>query len=393
MKKILFIHDHYFKRKADKYYSGGGLPASVWRRYLAIFPSLVVVGRDGGELGGDNERYTISSAPGVEFVLLPNVSNAKSLLFGNAGVQRVCRDLVAESDGLIARMPSRLAQLFISEAIKQNKPYAVEVVGCAWGGLWDYGNWKGKLYAPISALNARKVIRKADFALYVTKSFLQKRYPSDGVVTFCSNVDIPEVPRSVLEARLAKNGVPNRKITFGLIGNYSSKYKGIDIAIRALADFEKKGIDWQFEVVGAGDASMYHDLAHKLGVVEKVKFLGTKPAGSAIYEWLDGVDIYLQPSYQEGLPRALVEAMSRGCPSIGTAIAGIPELLNESEMISPGDWRSLSGKIHNLASDSDFMNDLSRRNFDMAKNYYREVLDDRRTRFWAAFASFLDGKS
>lgn len=392
MKKILFIHDHYFKYRNGIYYSGGGLPDSIWKRYLAVFPHLVVVGRDGGKLSDDDVRYTVSSTPGVEFILLPNVSNIKSFIFGNPEVQGVCRKLVAESDGLIARMPSRLAQLFVSEAIRQKKPYAVEVVGCAWGGLWDYGTWKAKLYAPISAFNARRVIKSADFALYVTENYLQQRYPSNGVVTFCSNVDIAAVSEKVLESRLDRSGV-TEKLTFGLIGNYSSKYKGIDIAIRALADFNKHGIDWQLEVVGGGNASVYQDLAQELGIWEKVRFLGTKPAGSPIYEWLDGVDIYLQPSYQEGLPRALIEAMSRGCPSIGTSIAGIPELLSESEMIAPGDWQALSEKIFKFATDPHLMSDLACRNFNVAKKYYRHVLDDRRTKFWAAFASLLDGKA
>lgn len=391
MKKILFIHDHYFKRKGDTYYSGGGLPSSVWSRYLTVFPQLVVVGRDGGFFADENERYTISSTPGVDFVLLPNVSNVKSLVFGNSTVQRACRDLVASSDGVIARMPSRLAQIFVSEAIKQDKPYAVEVVGCAWGGLWDYGNWKGKFYAPISALNARRVIKRADFALYVTESYLQRRYPSDGTVEFCSNVDIPQVPEYILEKRLAKHAKAAGKVIFGLIGNYSSSYKGIDVAIRALANL--KGIDWQFEVVGGGDSSIYVSLADKLGVVDKVKFLGVKPAGTPIYEWLDGVDVYLQPSYQEGLPRALVEAMSRGCPSLATSIAGIPELLSESEMISPGDWHSLSKMIKSLVSNSDLMSLSSRKNFNVAKNYYRHVLDARRTAFWSSFARHLDRKT
>ena len=51
-----------------------------------------------------------------------------------------------------------------------------------------------------------------------------------------------------------------------------------------------------------------------------------------MFELLDECDIYLQPSLQEGLPRSVIEAMSRGCACIGAATAGIPELL-ESEYV------------------------------------------------------------
>ena len=51
--------------------------------------------------------------------------------------------------------------------------------------------------------------------------------------------------------------------------------------------------------------------AKKMNVSNFIQFDGTLPSGQKVYDWLDEVDIYLQPSFQEGLPRALIEAMSR----------------------------------------------------------------------------------
>ncbi|MBV4494405.1 glycosyltransferase family 4 protein [Pseudomonas sp. SWRI12] len=390
MKRVLFVHDHIFKYRGNAYYSGGGLPAAIWPRYLQVFPSLTVVGRDGGTLIEGEEGYTLSSASGVDFCLLPGISNLKSLLLGHAGVEAVCRSLVADSEGVIARLPSRLGHLFVKEAKRQGKPYAVEVVGCAWGSLWDHGSWKGKFLAPIEALKTRQAVASAPFALYVTEKFLQKRYPcKGGVTTFCSNVNIQPVADEVLFARQRRIESHKTKVVIGLIGNYSSKYKGIDVAIRAMALADEKLPEWEFQVVGSGDASAYIDLAHKLGVDEKVKFVGTKPSGSAIYEWLDTVDLYLQPSFQEGLPRALVEAMSRGCPAVATSIAGIPELLKDSEMIAAGDHATLSSKILALLQDNEAMLRLARENFERAQSYYQPVLDTRRTTFWSSFGQYI----
>ena len=71
----------------------------------------------------------------------------------------------------------------------------------------------------------------------------------------------------------------------------------------------------------------------KYGVEDDVQFMGVMPH-EKVFEWMDNLDIYIQPSDQEGLPRALIEAMSRACPAIGSTTAGIPELLSEDAIFT-----------------------------------------------------------
>ena len=391
MKPTIFVHDHIFKYRDNHFYSGGGLPASVWARYLSVFPKLTVVGRDGGELEENEHGFTLSSTRDIEFRLQPSISNLKSMLLGNAKAERACRTLVAESDGVIARLPSRLGDLFVKEAIRQGKPYAVEVVGCSWDALWNHGSIKGKLFAPYELLSTRNRVRNAPFALYVTQYFLQGRYPcKKGITTFCSNVEIQPVPDEILDRRLGKIRLRNGKVKIGLIGNYSSRYKGIDVAIRALAQSDHALEDWEFQILGSGDKNYYAELARSLGVGDKVKFIGSRPSGQAVYDWLDEIDLYLQPSFQEGLPRALVEAMSRGCPALATSIAGIPELLPASEMVAPGAHDALSTKITSLLHDRKQMESLAKRNFTTSKAYYKTILDSRRSAFWSLFRERIE---
>lgn len=391
MKPILFVHDHIFKYRDKNHYSRGGLPASVWARYLSIFPRLTVVGRDGGELTENEHGFTLSSTNDVEFSLQPSISNLKSMLFGNSTVERACKNLVAGSDGVIARLPSRLGDLFVKEAIRQGKPYAVEVVGCSWDALWNHGSLKGKLFAPYEMLSTSNIVRNAPFALYVTQHFLQGRYPcKKGVTTSCSNVEIQPVSDEVLNRRLKKIQLQSGKVKIGLIGNYSSRYKGIDVAIRALSLSDHQLADWEFQILGSGDKNYYADLAHELGIGNKVKFIGSKSSGQAVYDWLDEIDLYLQPSFQEGLPRALVEAMSRGCPALATSIAGIPELLSPSEMVTPGAHEALSIIITSILHDQRHMESLARQNFEKSKLYYKTILDIRRNAFWSLFRERIE---
>lgn len=383
---LLFVHDHIFKFRGEIYYSSGGLPSSVWTRYLLAFDSLTVVGRNGGELSDEGKEYTVTSTHGVSFHLLPSLSNLNSLFFGSDEVNNACAGLVAKHDAVVARVPSRLGSLFVNEAVKQNKPYAIEVVGCPWDALWNYGNWQAKAFAPFAFLNLRRIVRNSPNTLYVTERFLQGRYPSmSGRMVACSNVKIPEVSTDVIACRMAKIKDTSKPVIFGLIGNYSSRYKGIDVAIRALAKANANLPGWEFHVLGKGDSARYKQLACKLGLSDKVKFVGSLAAGQPVFEWLDSVDIYLHPSRAEGVPRALVEAMSRGCPAIAASVGGIPELLPAEVLHPAGDVRRLAALIE-AAIAPGFMNKYAVRNWERAKDFTSERLDAVREEFWGAFA-------
>lgn len=390
--KVLFVHDHIFKRLNECFYSSGGLPASIWPRYTGVFDALTVVGRDGGLLSHGEKGFTVSNADNVNFHLLPGLSDLRSLLLGNKKVDHAVSALVSRHDALIARLPSRLGTLFIKEAIKQSKPYAIEIVGCPWDALWNYGGIKSKLFAPYAMLELKVLAKKTRFALYVTENFLQSRYPADKKATtvFCSNVEIPSVGKKVLASRLEKifNRPSEQPIIFGQIANYSSKHKGIDVSIRAL---KEAGLpNWQFKVLGTGNPSFYASLANELGVADRVQFVGSLPSGDPVFNWIDSIDIYLHPSFQEGLPRALVEAMSRGTPALASNIAGIPELLNESELIRSGDYRELADKVREIAQSKNIQSTLANQNFRKVKAYHKNVLDERRAFFWKSFRQYIE---
>jgi len=122
-----------------------------------------------------------------------------------------------------------------------------------------------------------------------------------------------------------------------------------------------------------------------------VIFDGVLPAGEAVYQWLDQIDLYIQPSLTEGLPRALIEAMSRGCPAIGSRVGGIPELLQEDCMHNPKNYKEL-GKLILNSLNQDWMKEQAQRNFHVAKNYYKDVLGRKRTMFWEKFREFCENK-
>jgi glycosyltransferase involved in cell wall biosynthesis len=104
--------------------------------------------------------------------------------------------------------------------------------------------------------------------------------------------------------------------------------------------------------------------------------------GEAILQQLDEADICVMPSRTEGLPRVLLEAMARGLPCIASNIGGIPELLDASERVPPGDAVALADGICTLRQDPQRLTELSARNIEKARRYVEPVLDARRREFY-----------
>jgi len=115
---------------------------------------------------------------------------------------------------------------------------------------------------------------------------------------------------------------------------------------------------------------------------DQVKFLGKLPAGDPVRAQLDKADIFVLPSKTEGLPRALIEAMARGLPCIGSTVGGIPELLPLADMVPPGDADALANKIREVATDHTRMAEMSARNLAQASRYHEKVLHKQRIQFY-----------
>ena len=174
-----------------------------------------------------------------------------------------------------------------------------------------------------------------------------------------------------------------------MIASLRVRYKGVDTALRALARCRALGrADLELRILGDGDPEPWQAHAHRLGVLEQVRFDGVRPSGDPVMAWLDGLDLYLQPSRQEGLPRSLLEAMSRGCPALGTRCGGIPELLPEEALVAPGDDRGLAERIRGAVADPAWCREQARRNWELATRFTAARLEPRRRAFWAAFAKY-----
>ncbi len=384
--KILFVHDHIFLTKDGKVYANS-FSYQILKRYVDVFSEVTVLARHYEVADNEKIDLPLASGEGISFIFLESISSINSFFGLRRRQKKRIEKIVEAHDAVIVRLPSELGLMTAKVAERMHKKYMVEVVGCAWDALWNLGGWKAKIYAPVLHMNVKRAVRKADYITYVSKDFLQKRYPPSAKARFVgvSDVQLLDADEMTLSQRIKKIEMMDEKRIYGTIGNLYVGYKGIGVAIKMLAEVQHISHDFEYHVLGAGDPVEFRAMAERLGIGDKIFFDGVLPEGEAVYDWLDKLDVYLQPSFQEGLPRALVEAMSRGCPSIGSSAGGIPELLDRKMIFDHKKPKHFTDIVERLFQDKQLMKNTAKHNFSKALEYQKKYLDEERITFWMKF--------
>jgi len=377
--KGLFCYDGPINCDEQGNYFGTVLNNSVFRRYFIVVDSLDVAIRV--EKQEQNSKASQITLDNLNIIPMPNVSSAKGM-FNTQEATHVLKQNMEKADILFIRLPSFIGNIAIKLAKKLNKPYIVEMVGCPWDSLWNH-SMKGKIIAPYMWHTTRQNLRESKYTIYVTNEFLQNRYPTNGEYVNCSNVELPETEDSVLDGRIEKIQTPKDKIIIGTAAALNVRYKGQQYIIEAISKLKREGIKCEYQLVGWGDSSYLKEKAKQFEVEDCIKFVGTLPH-KEVFSWIDNIDIYAQPSRQEGLPRALIEAMSRGCPAIGAKSGGIPELLEKDYVFSNKKTNidEICSIIRNYNKEK--MIKQSKRNFMEAKQYNKELIQQRRKSLFKA---------
>ena len=278
---------------------------------------------------------------------------------------------IKNSDLIILRMPSLFSFKIIKVIKKYKKKYLTEVMGCIWDSAFNHG-LIGKIIAPYCFYMTKKIIYNANYCTYVTQEFLQKRYPCKNKSIAVSNVNIEDVFN---DRNYSKIDVHN--ITMMTSAAVNVKYKGQQFVIKAISILKKRGININYYLAGKGDNMYLSKIANKYKVQENVHFLGML-SHQEVLNKLKNIDIYIQPSLQEGLPRALIEAMSCGCVCFGSKIAGIPELLNNNQLFKKKSDKSITDCIKKNISNSEEFSKISKENVLKASQYTLDKLNKTR---------------
>ena len=165
--------------------------------------------------------------------------------------------------------------------------------------------------------------------------------------------------------------------------------KGQAILLESVAQLQQQGIAVTLTLVGMGpDESSLRQYADALGIGGLVHFIGAVDQDH-ILDYYKAADMFVLPSFAEGLPVVLMEAMSMEIPCITTAITGVPELIRnglDGLLVPASDSEGLTQAILQLVNDPALRRQLGRAgrlrvlsDYDLYKNtrHLFETLDRR----------------
>ena len=130
--------------------------------------------------------------------------------------------------------------------------------------------------------------------------------------------------------------------------------KGLPVLMEAVGSLRQDHPDLHLTIVGDGaDRVMLENLAKKIGLTEAVTFAGYL-SQQEVSKCMEAADIFVLPSFAEGVPVVLMEAMASCMPVVATRVGGVEELVVSGEtglLVAPGDVKSLAEAIAALFED------------------------------------------
>jgi glycosyltransferase involved in cell wall biosynthesis len=165
--------------------------------------------------------------------------------------------------------------------------------------------------------------------------------------------------------------INSQKVNFLFLGRIGER-KGVFDLITAFANLplEQKQ-NAELTIAGDGEGEKAKDIIAKLNLSEYITILDWVNEKQRD-ELLAKADVFVLPSYNEGLPMALLEAMSWQLPVITTPVGGIPELVINNQnglLVPPGDVQKLSTAMQSLISDQELKQRLGKNARDSVKSF------------------------
>ncbi|NJO92169.1 MAG: glycosyltransferase family 4 protein [Chloroflexia bacterium] len=238
-------------------------------------------------------------------------------------------------------------------------PFVIRVGGPDIPGFEERYTTIYKIISPI----IKRIWKKADF-----------------IITKCqTELDMIRAINKSLSLKIIYNGVDTEKFMVKSNGLNTPlkiicparliKRKGQDILIRAIGKLREKGIIFQCDLIGDGDEKEnYLKLANETGVKDLINFRSYIPR-EKMPRTYQSSDIFILPSYNEGMSNALLEAMACGLPVVVTDVGGTFELVKDEEngyIFAPGNIEELIAILEKMSKEPERLYEMGRNSRKMA---------------------------
>lgn len=322
-------------------------------------------------------RYELRS-PNVSVTPLPyfqGVADSPWLLLGCA---RRIWQASRSWDLLYMTLPSPLAIAGYLSARARGIPVIVDIEGDL-EAQYEAGRYRG-----LCGLAAQIAVRlfeyltqwMVDRAVTITQGeALYRKHVRDGNHI----VNIPWSPMLHEMIVQREDTCQGPKVRLLFVGALLEK-KGIFVLLEAARLMRDYGDSFLVTYVGtgafAGELSRRIDEA---GLSSHVILKGGIYEQSDLMREFDQADIFVFPTYAEGFPRVIFEAMARGLPVISTRVSGIPGLVKDHALlVSPGSPYEVADAVRRVISDPSFRRSMIRHGYEIAREYTLEKTTEKR---------------
>lgn len=384
-KKVLVVDSaHLMKDAKGNYYAMAIYDDSFFARYLSAFDEVGFVGKvknidkaKSGDIKIDTSR--------VEIYGLPWYQGMKKMVLKLPQIIKVCFRATRECDCYIFRV-LQLESMFAFLIRKRGVPFAVEVVN-------DPESWMNfpTLIRHFLVSFLRMMTRKAIGASYVTKNYLQEKYPcatrlrkKKNTKCFESYYSSAELKKEDIKNPKDYGSVPLQKLHMvHVANNICGDIKGHGTVIQIISELQKEGIQVTADFIGDGPSvKEFSAMAAELNVLNCIKFCGRISHREELLNKVRQYDLFVFPTHSEGLPRCVIEACAVGLPCLSSPVCGIPELLGKEYLFQPEDIQGYKNAIIRLMNNPCELSAMSIENIKIAKEYQSDILNKRREEFY-----------
>jgi len=128
------------------------------------------------------------------------------------------------------------------------------------------------------------------------------------------------------------------QILIGFVGRLV-KLKGVDLLIEAFAELEQEHRNLRLQIIWDGEERFaLEKQVEMLGLSDKISFLWYQSPEKIYSDFLPHIDIFVNPSFQEGLPTTVIEALFAQCVTVATHVGGTKEIADGDDFIVVEPW-------------------------------------------------------
>ncbi len=219
----------------------------------------------------------------------------------------------------------------------------------------------------------RQVIHWTDGIIALSQEWLQLK----SIVPGCKVFYLPN-PVNVEDYHPAlenhQSEIHNKGPLSILYLGYLGKAKGTFDLIEAANIIRARGIEMVFELVGSeltpGELEFLRKKVKQL-ILEGYVKLNNPAHGADKLAYFRNAEIFVYPSYNEGVPMAVLEAMASGLPIVGSRVGGLPDLIKDNGVLfEPGQPEQLADILCGLANEPALRFSMQKISFQMVSEKY-----------------------